>query len=78
MALHGRTGTWSSRKSAGNRKYVPWKMDKYKKGPAVDLAAMNRDAEAVFEKWHLPKVPLDVPAGTLSIEQRKIMELARA
>lgn len=54
------------------------KMDKYKKGPAVDLAAMNRDAEAVFEKWHLPKVPLDVPAGTLSIEQRKIMELARA
>lgn len=54
------------------------KMDKYKKGPAVDLTAMNRDAEAVFEKWHLPKVPLDVPAGTLSIEQRKIMELARA
>ena len=24
------------------------------------------------------EVPLDVPAGTLSIEQRKIMELARA
>ena len=54
------------------------KMDKYKKGPAVDLAAMRRDADAVFEKWNLPKVPLDVPAGTLSIEQRKIMELARA
>ena len=54
------------------------KMDKYKKGPAVDLKAMRRDADAVFEKWSLPKVPLDVPAGTLSIEQRKIMELARA
>lgn len=54
------------------------KMDKYKKGPAVDLAAMNRDADAVFEKWKLPRVPLDVPAGTLSIEERKIMELARA
>ncbi|MBB5264141.1 ribose transport system ATP-binding protein [Catenibacillus scindens] len=54
------------------------KMDKYKKGPLVDLAAMNRDAESVFEKWGLPKVPLDVAAGTLSIEQRKIMELARA
>ena len=54
------------------------KMDKYKKGPAVDLAGMRRDADAVFEKWNLPKVPLDVPAGTLSIEQRKIMELARA
>lgn len=54
------------------------KMKKYKKGAAVDLAAMRRDANAVFEKWDLPKVPLDVPAGQLSIEQRKIMELARA
>lgn len=54
------------------------KMGKYKKGPAVDLKAMRRDADAVFEKWGLPKVPLDVAAGTLSIEQRKIMELARA
>lgn len=54
------------------------KMDKYKKGVAVDLAAMRRDADAVFEKWNLPKVPLDIPSGQLSIEQRKIMELARA
>ena len=54
------------------------KMDKYKKGIAVDLAAMNRDADEVFKKWDLPKVPLDVPSGQLSIEQRKIMELARA
>lgn len=54
------------------------KMDKYKKGIAVDMKAMQRDADAVFEKWNLPKVPLDVAAGTLSIEQRKIMELARA
>ena len=54
------------------------KMDKYIRGVAVDMKAMYRDAEAVFEKWNLPKVPLDVAAGTLSIEQRKIMELARA
>jgi len=54
------------------------KMDKYQKGPAVDLAAMKRDAVAVFEKWNLPLVPLDLPADMLSIEQRKIMELARA
>lgn len=53
-------------------------MDKYIRGVAVDMKAMYRDAEAVFEKWNLPKVPLDVAAGTLSIEQRKIMELARA
>lgn len=54
------------------------KMDKYKKGVAVDMSAMRRDANAVFERWKLPKVPLDLPAGQLSIEQRKIMELARA
>lgn len=54
------------------------KMGQYTKGPAVDLKAMRRDAEAVFKKWNLPLVPLDLPAGSLSIEQRKIMELARA
>ena len=54
------------------------KMDKYTKAGIVDLKAMHRDAEAIFDKWNLPKVPLDLPAGTLSIEQRKIMELGRA
>ncbi len=54
------------------------KMDKYQKGPIVDLNRMNEDAVKVFEKWKLPQVPLDVPAGQLPIEQRKIMELARA
>lgn len=54
------------------------KMEKYQKGPAVDLKAMKKDALAVFEKWNLPSVALDLPAGSLSIEQRKILELARA
>lgn len=54
------------------------KMGRYKKGIMVDLKAMRRDAVAVFEKWGLPMVPLELPAGSLSIEQRKIMELARA
>ncbi len=55
------------------------KMEKYKKaGISVDLKAMERDALAVFEKWNLPLVPLDLPSGQLSIEHRKVMELARA
>ncbi len=54
------------------------KIDKYTKGGMVNLAAMRKDAEAVFEKWNIPMVPLDVPAGQLPIEQRKLMELARA
>lgn len=54
------------------------KMDKYTKGGIVDVKAMNKEAVEVFKRWNLPLVPLDVPAGQLSIEQRKIMELARA
>lgn len=53
-------------------------MDKYKKGPLVDLKAMERDAYQQFDQWNLPHVPLDIPAGELQIEQRKLMELARA
>lgn len=53
-------------------------MDKYKKGPLVDVKAMERDAYKQFDNWNLPHVPLDLPAGQLSIEQRKMMELARA
>lgn len=53
-------------------------MDAYQKGPVVDLKAMKRDANRQFDKWDLPHVPLDVPAGSLQIEQRKILELARA
>ncbi len=54
------------------------KMDKYTKAGFVDLASMRKDAEAVFEKWEIPMVPLDIPSGSLPIEQRKMMELARA
>lgn len=53
-------------------------MDKYKKGPLIDMKAMQRDAYEQFDKWNLPHVPLDIPAGQLQIEQRKMMELARA
>ena len=53
-------------------------MEKYKKGPLVDLKAMQRDAYKQFDQWNLPHVPLDIPAGELQIEQRKLMELARA
>lgn len=53
-------------------------MDKYKKGPLLDLKAMAQDAYRQFDRWGLPRVPLEIPAGQLHIEQRKIMELARA
>lgn len=53
-------------------------MEKYKKGPLINMKAMEKDAYQQFDKWNLPHVPLEIPASQLSIEQRKIMELARA
>lgn len=54
------------------------KTDQFAKCGVVNLKKMQRAAGDIMEKWGLPKVPLNVPAGTLSIEQRKMLELARA
>ena len=51
---------------------------KFRSGPLVNLNAMKKESEATFEKWNLTKVPLSGSAGNLSIEQRKVLELARA
>lgn len=44
----------------------------------VDVKAMEKAANAIFEKWNLPKVPLNIPCAHLTMEQRKMVELARA
>lgn len=54
------------------------KMKPFKKGPVVDLKAMEKLANELFDQWELPRVPLNIPAAELSIEQRKMLELARA
>lgn len=54
------------------------KTEQFAKFGVVNLRTMEREARAVMEKWGLSQVPLNVPAGTLSIEQRKMLELARA
>ena len=50
----------------------------FTKGGVVDLKALNRAAQAVFEKWDLPMPPLNASPGTMLIESRKMVELARA
>ncbi len=52
--------------------------NQFKKGPILDIGAMKRKADETFKKWGLTKVPMDGVADALSIEQRKILELARA
>ena len=54
------------------------KTNQFAKAGVVNLKKMERPARDIMEKWGLSKVPLNVPAGTLSIEQRKMLELARA
>ncbi|MDR2354752.1 MAG: ATP-binding cassette domain-containing protein, partial [Clostridiales Family XIII bacterium] len=51
---------------------------RFTRGGVVNLKALNRAADAIFEEWNLPKVPLNKPADGMMIETRKIIELARA
>jgi len=44
----------------------------------VSLKALNRAAEEIFKKWELPMPPLNRLTDGMSIESRKIIELARA
>ena len=50
----------------------------FAKGGIVDLREMNRAAAAVFEKWGLNMPPLNKLTENMIIEDRKMIELARA
>ena len=50
----------------------------FAKGGIVDLREMNRAAEAVFDKWGLSMPPLGRLTEGMIIEDRKMIELARA
>lgn len=54
------------------------KTGQFSKGGIVDIRKLTEAAKAQFEKWKLPLVPLTGMTEALSIEQRKILELARA
>ncbi len=44
----------------------------------ININKMQQAARMKFSEWNLPAVPLDISASALSIEQRKMLELARA
>ena len=54
------------------------KTDQFSRGGIVNTGKMNRAAAEIFDKWGLVKVPLNVPCSALTMEQRKMVELARA
>lgn len=50
----------------------------FEKFGVINVKKMLEAAHGAFAKWELAEVPLTVPAVSLSIEQRKVLELARA
>jgi ribose transport system ATP-binding protein len=53
-------------------------MKRFTQNGVVNLKALNRAANEVFEEWGLPKVPMNKLTDGMMIETRKIIELARA
>lgn len=54
------------------------KTDRFRKNGLISKKAIEKAALEQFEKWELPKIPMTGTTGELSIEHRKILELARA
>lgn len=54
------------------------RMDQFKKANIIDNTLLNNEAAHVFEKWSLPALNPRLLVGSLSVEQKKIVELARA
>lgn len=50
----------------------------FTKHGVLNVKAMKKAAAEVFEKWDLPMPPLNADPGTMLIESRKMVELARA
>lgn len=53
-------------------------LDRFKQGKVLNIKAINKEAEALFEQYGLMKVPFNKECGTMNIESRKMVELARA
>lgn len=54
------------------------KMEPFTTFGIVNTRKMVSAAKAIFAEWGLGEVPLEIPAAHLTMEQRKLVELARA
>ena len=54
------------------------RMDQFKKWNIIDNAALYHETESIFKKWNLPGINPKTVVGNLTVEQKKIVELARA
>lgn len=54
------------------------RMDMFTKFGVIDIGTLYKAANEQFEKWDLGRFSLRSLAGTLSVEQKKVVELVRA
>ncbi|SHH87881.1 ribose transport system ATP-binding protein [Sporobacter termitidis DSM 10068] len=54
------------------------RLNRFSSRGAVNVKKLTKTAARVFEEWNLPPVPLGAMMTGMMIEQRKIVELARA
>jgi len=52
--------------------------NRFSKFGIVSLKAINKAANEQFEKWNFPKIPMRKMTAGMMIEERKMLELARA
>lgn len=54
------------------------KTDQFKTAGFINTGKMVKAAKEIFDRWNITPVPLDIPCAHLTMEQRKLVELARA
>lgn len=54
------------------------RLKRFAKGGVIDMKSLYREAQALFDKYGLMQVPLHKSCSQLSMEARKMIELARA
>lgn len=54
------------------------RMERFKKLSIIDNTALYSEVESIYRKWNLPRINPRTLAGTLTVEQKKIVELTRA
>lgn len=54
------------------------RMEPFKRLNVIDNAALYKEVESIYKKWNLPRINPKTLVGSLTVEQKKIVELTRA
>lgn len=54
------------------------RMDRFKRLNIIDNTALYNEVETIYKNWDLPRINPRIIVGSLTVEQKKIVELTRA